>query len=84
MEVGSWRIVARLLTLDFHATWLVNGAAHTFGEGWHNSHHAFPQSPRHGLLARELAICGLQHLGLDVKKTALRCRERLQVCSPGR
>ncbi len=21
----------------------------TFGEGWHNNHHAYPQSPRHGL-----------------------------------
>jgi len=21
----------------------------TFGEGWHNNHHAHPQSPRHGL-----------------------------------
>ncbi len=83
MEVGSWRIIARLLTLGFHATWLVNGAAHTFGDGW-DSHHAFPQSPCHGLLARELAICGLQRLGLDVKKTALRRRERLKVCSPGR
>ena len=21
----------------------------TFGEGWHNNHHAYPQSARHGL-----------------------------------
>ncbi len=27
--------------------WLV--AALTFGEGWHNNHHAFPSSARHGL-----------------------------------
>ncbi|HET6793039.1 MAG TPA: fatty acid desaturase [Acidimicrobiales bacterium] len=27
--------------------WLV--AALTFGEGWHNNHHAFPRSARHGL-----------------------------------
>ena len=22
----------------------------TFGEGWHNNHHAYPQSVRHGLV----------------------------------
>jgi stearoyl-CoA desaturase (delta-9 desaturase) len=27
--------------------WLV--AALVFGEGWHNNHHAFPASARHGL-----------------------------------
>ena len=27
--------------------WLV--AALVFGEGWHNNHHAFPSSARHGL-----------------------------------
>ena len=26
----------------------------TFGEGWHNNHHAFPQSARHGLRRREI------------------------------
>ncbi len=41
----------------------------TFGEGWHNNHHAFPASARHGLrwwqldliytLLRGLRICGL-------------------------
>lgn len=63
---GFFRIAA-----VFHATWLVNSAAHkygyrsystkdlstncwwvallTFGEGWHNNHHAFPRSARHGL-----------------------------------
>lgn len=63
------------LTLTYHATWLVNSAAHlygyrshatsdsstncwwvallTFGEGWHNNHHAFPASARHGLGPRE-------------------------------
>lgn len=104
-----WGMFVRL-TLGFHATWLVNSAAHTFGyrlfqtpdrstncwwvailtfgEGWHNSHHAFPQSARHGLLARELdatymVIRLLARLGLawDVKmppKTALPCREGLE------
>jgi stearoyl-CoA desaturase (delta-9 desaturase) len=26
----------------------------TFGEGWHNNHHAFPRSARHGLARRQL------------------------------
>jgi len=40
-----------------------------FGEGWHNGHHAFPRSPRHGLLAGQLdlsyiiLVC-LRHLGV--------------------
>ena len=41
----------------------------TFGEGWHNNHHAFPRSARHGLCWWEfdinwLSIRGLQTLGL--------------------
>jgi stearoyl-CoA desaturase (delta-9 desaturase) len=65
-----WGIPLRLV-LVYHATWLVNSAAHrwgsarfatgegsrncwwvallTFGEGWHNNHHAFPSSARMGL-----------------------------------
>lgn len=65
-----WGMFVRV-TLVFHATWLVNSAAHLFGyrshptrdrstncwwvalltlgEGWHNNHHAFPRSARHGL-----------------------------------
>ncbi len=52
--------------------WLV--ALLVFGEGWHNNHHAFPSSARHGLLRRQidvswLIIRGLERLGLvwDVK-----------------
>jgi fatty-acid desaturase len=29
-------------------------AAITFGEGWHNNHHAYPRSARHGLTWREI------------------------------
>lgn len=29
-------------------------AALSMGEGWHNNHHAFPQSARHGLATREI------------------------------
>ena len=52
--------------------WLV--ALLVFGEGWHNNHHAFPASARHGLERRQIdlswwVIRGLEKLGLvwDVK-----------------
>ena len=52
--------------------WLV--ALLVFGEGWHNNHHAFPASARHGLLRRQIdvswwVIRGLEKLRLvwDVK-----------------
>ncbi len=40
-----------------------------WGEGWHNNHHAFPKSARHGLRPWEIdmtwwAICVLEKLGL--------------------
>ncbi len=48
----------------------------TFGEGWHNNHHAFPQSARHGVKWYEVdfnwyGIVILRLLGLarDVKST---------------
>ena len=66
----AWGIFVRLV-VSYHATWLVNSAAHSlgyrtyttsdlstncwwvalisWGEGWHNNHHAFPYSARHGL-----------------------------------
>src|SRR5215467_12407542 len=50
----------------------------TFGEGWHNNHHAHPQSARHGLAWYEFdvnwcGICALRLLGLawDVKAPRL-------------
>jgi stearoyl-CoA desaturase (delta-9 desaturase) len=47
--------------------WLVSVLV--FGEGWHNNHHAFPSSARHGLHRRQvdvswLVIRGLEKLGL--------------------
>ncbi|MBY0309036.1 MAG: acyl-CoA desaturase [Phycisphaerales bacterium] len=52
--------------------WVI--ALPTFGEGWHNNHHAFPGSAIHGLGRRQLdvswwVIRGLERLGLawDVK-----------------
>lgn len=44
-------------------------APFTFGEAWHNNHHAFPTSARHGLAPRQfdiswLTIRGLERMGL--------------------
>ena len=44
-------------------------AAVTFGEGWHNNHHAYPRSARHGLTWREfdpnwVQIRALEKLGV--------------------
>ena len=53
----------------------------TFGEGWHNNHHAHPQSSRHGMAWYEFdpnwyGICVLQVLGLawDVKARSLHAK----------
>jgi stearoyl-CoA desaturase (delta-9 desaturase) len=53
-------------------------ALFTFGEGWHNNHHAHPLSARHGLRWYEVdlnwyAICALQFLRLarSVKRVGL-------------
>jgi len=35
-------------------------AAVTFGEGWHNNHHAYPRSARHGLTTREFDVNWVQ------------------------
>ena len=45
--------------------WMV--AALTFGEGWHNNHHAFPASARHGL----------DRLQLDIAWITIRTLEKL-------
>ena len=37
----------------------------SFGEGWHNNHHAFPTSAVHGLGRRQLDISGLVILGIE-------------------
>ncbi len=46
-------------------------AAVTFGEGWHNNHHAYPRSARHGLTWREF----------DPNWTQIRILERLGIIS---
>jgi stearoyl-CoA desaturase (delta-9 desaturase) len=40
-----------------------------FGEGWHNNHHAFPRSARHGL----------GRLQLDLSWWTIRCLEKLRL-----
>jgi stearoyl-CoA desaturase (delta-9 desaturase) len=58
---GSRRFVT---TDDSTNNWWV--ALLTFGEGWHNNHHAHPRSARHGLAWYEL---DLNWLGIRVLKT---------------
>jgi stearoyl-CoA desaturase (delta-9 desaturase) len=101
-----WGIFVRLV-FTYHATWLVNSAAHlagyrtfatpgsdrstnnrwvslfAWGEGWHNNHHAFPFSARHGLNRREfdatwVAIEVLRAFGLasDVRVPSALVLER--------
>lgn len=98
--IGGWAVlfwgVFLRVTLNLHATWLVNSATHlwggrrfetkddsrnswwvallTFGEGWHNNHHAHPSAAKHGLAWYEVdmnrwGIRTLQLLGLakDIK-----------------
>jgi stearoyl-CoA desaturase (delta-9 desaturase) len=68
----------RFLTSDTSTNnWWV--AILTFGEGWHNNHHAVPQSARHGLRWYEVdmnwyGISALQTVGLawDVKLTKIK------------
>jgi fatty-acid desaturase len=72
-----WGVFVRIVVM-WHATWLVNSAAHywgsrrfetrddsrnnwwvaliSFGEGWHNNHHAHPAAARHGLVWYEVDI----------------------------
>jgi stearoyl-CoA desaturase (delta-9 desaturase) len=37
----------------------------SFGEAWHNNHHAFPTSAFHGMTRRELDLSGLVIAGLE-------------------
>jgi sn-1 stearoyl-lipid 9-desaturase len=61
----------------------------TFGEGWHNNHHAHPTSARHGLAWYEvdlnwIGIRTLQSLGLawDIKQSRLRQATPLDESDP--
>jgi len=61
----------------------------TFGEGWHNNHHAFPQSARHGLAWYELDlnwygiwILRMLRLAWDVKAHSLTSSQLLASKTP--
>ena len=65
-----WLIAIAAVTLALVA--LLTG-----GEGWHNNHHAFPVSARHGMAWYEvdvnyLAIWMLEKVGLATKVNAKR------------
>jgi stearoyl-CoA desaturase (delta-9 desaturase) len=73
---------------DSRNSWWV--ALLTFGEGWHNNHHAYPTSARHGLAWYEfdlnwLGIRLLQLLGLarSVKHVSLKTVDTEQRTAPG-
>jgi fatty-acid desaturase len=62
----------------------------TFGEGWHNNHHAHPTSARHGLEWYEIdmnwyAIGTLERLGLatHVKRVRATRLVRKEILSDG-
>jgi stearoyl-CoA desaturase (delta-9 desaturase) len=64
-------------------------APFTFGEAWHNNHHAFPTSAFHGLRRREidlggLVVIALERLGLawNVKRPSAE-RQRAKMRRPG-
>ena len=100
-----WGIFLRIVFM-WHATWLVNSAAHTwgyktwaisdqstnnwwvslftYGEGWHNNHHAFPRSAAHGLKWWEVDLTYLTirllsaaQLAWNIQIPTLQQRERL-------
>ncbi len=54
----------RFLTWDEsrNVFWL---ALPSLGEAWHNNHHAFPTSARHGLRRREIDVAGLVIAGME-------------------
>jgi stearoyl-CoA desaturase (Delta-9 desaturase) len=65
-----------------HSRNLVWLAPITFGEAWHNNHHAFPNSAFHGLRRWEidlggLVIRGLERLGLATKVTRISPQRQL-------
>ena len=59
----------------------------SLGEAWHNNHHAFPTSARHGLRAREvdiagLVIAGMSRLGLAWKVVAVSPERQVEKVLP--
>jgi fatty-acid desaturase len=78
----------RFLTKDTskNSFWV---AVLTFGEGWHNNHHAHPQSARHGLAWYEvdmnwyaISVLKMLHLVWDVKAPRLEALEQKRIVRP--
>jgi len=62
-------------------------AALTFGEGWHNNHHANPRSAKHGLAWYEfdvnwIQIKALEKIGLAKKVHAFQLKDESPVAAP--
>ena len=57
----------------------------TFGEGWHNNHHAYPASARHGFAWRELDLTWLQIRAARQAGSGLEhpCADRRPDCRQG-
>jgi stearoyl-CoA desaturase (Delta-9 desaturase) len=55
----------RRFDTDDHSRNLLWLALPSLGEAWHNNHHAFPTSAKHGLRRRELDISGLVIRGFE-------------------
>ena len=58
----------------------------TFGEGWHNNHHAFPFSARHGLRWFEIdptyitiKVMSWLHIARNIKLPTREMMDRLKV-----
>ncbi|MBV8152550.1 MAG: fatty acid desaturase, partial [Candidatus Eremiobacteraeota bacterium] len=69
--------------LSTNCWWL---ALLSWGEGWHNNHHAFPFSARHGLRWFEIdftwfliRLLRLANLAREIKVPTRQMRERLRV-----
>src|SRR5438105_3984967 len=80
---GSRRFSTRDMSTN---NWFV--ALLTFGEGWHNNHHAHPTSSRHGLKWYEVdlnwyGICALKVLGLAKEINAVKLPNLLRKEVPG-
>ena len=52
-SIGHW-IGRRPFDTNDHSTNFAPMAVLSFGEAWHNNHHAYPRSARHGLLRHQL------------------------------
>ena len=86
---GSRRFVTKDLSTN---SWWV--AILTFGEGWHNNHHAHPVSAQHGMRWYEIdmnwyGIWTLKKLGLArnvyrVKLSELERKEEAKAAAPAR